>query len=92
MLTPDDLSALESRNRARRGRKGKAWPAPWAYEELRGNTGVYVAAPEAGHLATFHGSRKKSDARFAVAARNDDVEGDVDRLIAEVRRLRGDQP
>jgi len=86
---PDELAEIKRRNEERRAIKGRATAG--AYGVMQ--TGVY--APDGTlvcdmEVANLGRDRAEGNAAFFAHSHNDDVEGDVDRLVAEVEHLRAD--
>ena len=88
-MTPDELAEIKKRNEERRAIKGRATAGAYGVRQ----TGVY--APDGTlvcdmEIANLGRNRAEDNAAFFAFTRNDDVEGDVDRLVAEVEHLRAD--
>jgi hypothetical protein len=99
MISDPTLLALAQRNRRRRERKQAATPGPWTWEDVdekwlsgpfRSDEMPAVIGAIGDDGLTARVCVEPENATFIAEARNDPVEDDVDLLLAEVRRLRGE--
>lgn len=83
LMTASELSLIKQRNEERRIFKARATTGSYRSSEAK------VYAPDGALVADMGVSttRAEDNAAFLTHARNDDVEGDVDRLVAEVEQL-----
>ena len=86
LMTASELSQIKERNELRRTFKGRATSGSYRSSKAR------VYAPDGALVAdmgvsTTNSTNAEADAAFLTHAHNDDVEADVDRLVAEVEQL-----
>lgn len=86
LMTASELSLIKERNLQRRILKARATTGSYRSSKAK------VYAPNGDLVAdmscsTTNSTRAEHNAAFLAHARNDDVEGDVDRLVAEVEQL-----
>ena len=86
LMTASELSVIKQRNEQRRILKARATTGSYRSSKAK------VYAPNGALVADMNVSKTSStraedNAAFLAHARNDDVEGDVDRLVAEVEQL-----
>jgi hypothetical protein len=82
-MTELDLARLRARNAVRKARKAVLTHGPWVVEGRR-----VTRSSAATTIAELGPEQPHAHGLFIVGAHNDDVEADVDALLAEVERLR----
>lgn len=87
LMTSSELSLIKERNEQRRNRKARSTTGSYRTSKAR----VYTAegALVADMNVSNDAARAEDNAEFLKHAHNDDVEADVDRLVAEVEQLQG---
>lgn len=88
LMTASELSLIKERNDHRRRLKARAkrgLDRP-SKAKVPASPGVLIGDTNS---PTIDRAQAQDDAAFMRHARNDDVEGDVDRLVAEVEQLQG---
>ena len=87
LMTSSELSLIKERNAQRRNRKARATTGSYRTSKAR----VYTAegALVADMNVSNDAARAEDNAEFMKHAHNDNVEADVDRLVAEVEQLQG---
>jgi hypothetical protein len=97
MISDSTLLALAERNRRRRERKQAATVGPWVAArryEIEPRDAFHILERGGCRVARLGDHRLEgwhdANASFIAGARNDPVEDDIDLLLAEVRRLRGE--
>ena len=88
LLASSELSLIKARNEQRRTRKARATAGPYRTSKAKVYTadGSLVADM---NVPTTNPANAENNAAFLTHAHNDDVEADVDRLVAEVEQLKG---
>ncbi len=88
LMTSAELTLIKERNEQRRRRKARATNGKYRTSKARvyTNDGDLVADM---NVSTTNSARDEDNAKFLMHAHNDDVEADVDRLVAEVEQLQG---
>jgi hypothetical protein len=88
LMTASELSLIKERNEQRRTLKARAKRGSYRSAEAKPSASEGLLISDT-NSPTIDSARAKDDAAFMTHARNDDVEGDVDRLVAEVEQLQG---
>ena len=88
LMTTSELSLIKARNEKRRSLKARATAGSYRSSKAK------VYAPDGAlvadmNVSTNNSARAEDNAAFLTNARNDDVETDVDKLVAEVEQLQG---
>lgn len=87
LLASSELSLIKARNEQRRTRKARTTAGPYRTSKARVYTadGSLVADM---NVPTTNPANAENNAAFLTHAHNDDVEADVDRLVAEIEQLK----